>query len=189
MSSSKKNRRKIETGNPGRRRTRASNRAPQTSAQYHAKPERFKETWDRVVTVISKMRSGKTSLQQAAKEYGISPGTVKRWAGSALQKQKSGKWAAKRSDRLLRVLKIPTPEGPREIGVRGSRQATQVAKLWNAIHKFLETGDQKEFAKFRGKFIKGADGVQIPFITDPKELNRLGSAGILNFETLYARTT
>src|SRR5271154_3366700 len=33
--------------------------APRTEAQYLAKPEKFKETWDRVLSVISKMRTNK----------------------------------------------------------------------------------------------------------------------------------
>lgn len=161
---------------------------PRTTAQYDAKSEKFKDTWDRVVAVVSKLRSEKTSLQQAAKEQGISPRTVKRWAGSALQKQESGKWTARKSDTLLRVLTIPTAGGPREIGVRGSRQATQLANYWNVVRRYLETGDQKQLAKFRGKFIKDADGVQIVFITELKELKRLSSAGVLTFESIYART-
>ena len=83
-----------------RPRTRASHKPksspPRTATQYHAKPEKFKDMWDRVVNVVSKMRTEKTSLQRAARELGISPRTVKRWAGSALQKPGSGKWIAKR---------------------------------------------------------------------------------------------
>jgi hypothetical protein len=170
------------------KRATGMNVAPRTAAQYHAKPERFKGIWDRVVSVISKLRSEKTSLQKASHEQGISPRTVKRWAGSALQKRTSGKWAAKKSDRLLRVLMIPTSDGTREIGVRGSRQATLLAEYWNAIHKYLETGDASQLAKFQGKFIRDASGVQIPLPTDRAELNRLGSAGVLSFESLYARS-
>jgi hypothetical protein len=135
------------------------------------------------------MRSEKASLQKVSKEYGISPHTVKRWAGSVLQKQSSGKWVARKGDTLLRVLTIPTPEGTREIGVRGSRQATRLALFWNAVRRYVETGDSSKLKRFTGKYIRDATGAQIPFITDLKQLNRLGSAGVLSFESLYARAT
>jgi hypothetical protein len=132
------------------------------------------------------MRSEKASLQKASKEEGISPRTVKLWAGSALQKHGNGKWVAKKNDTLLRVLTIPGPDGKREIGVRGSRKATQLAEYWNAVHRYLETGDASKLAKFRGKYIRAANGEKITFITDRTTLNRLGSAG-LSFETFYSR--
>jgi hypothetical protein len=163
-------------------------KAPRTTAQYDAKPEKFKATWDRVVAVISKLRSEKTSLQKVSKELGVSPRTVKRWAGSSLQKQSSGKWSAKKSDTLLRVLRIPTPDGVREIAVRGSRQATTLAEYSNAVQLYLQTGDASRLEKFNGKFIKDANGNPTPLITNRILLNRLGSAGVLSFESLYARS-
>ena len=98
--------------------------APHTPAQYFAKPEKFKNTWDRVLSVISKMRSEKVSLRQASKDSGISPNTVVRWGGPALQKRKNGKYVAKTQDNLLRMVMIPTSEGIRELAVRGSYQAS-----------------------------------------------------------------
>jgi hypothetical protein len=168
---------------PPKRRT-----APRTAAQYNAKPEKFKDMWDRVVTVVSKMRSEKISLERASRELGISPKTVKRWAGSSLRKRTNGSWAVKRVDRLLRVLKVPARDGTRDIAVRGSGQATLLAEYWNAVHRYLETGDASRLKKFRGKFITNADGVKVPLLTAPAELNRLGSAGVLSFESLYARS-
>jgi hypothetical protein len=158
-------------------------------AQYDAQSEKFKRIWDRVVSVISKLRSEKTSLLKAAKEQGVSPRTVKRLARSALQKRTNGKWTAKKSDRLLRVLMIPTSDGTREVGVRGSRQATLLGKYWNAVHKYLETGAIAPLARFKLHSIKDANGLKIPLITDPDELQRLGLSGVISFESLYARST
>jgi hypothetical protein len=169
-------------------RAKAKQVAPRTEAQYFAKPEKFKETWDRVLSVISKMRSEKTSLTQASRDSGISPRTVTKWGKSALQKRKSGKYAVKKSDTLLRLVMIPTPEGPREIAVRGSKQVTLLAGYWNALHRYLQTGDAAQLKAFRDKQIKDANGVNVPLLTDLAELNRLGSAGVLSFESLYART-
>lgn len=88
----------------------------------------------------------------------------------------------------MRVLKIPTSGGTRDIAVRGSQQATLLAEYWNAVHWYLETGDSSRLTKFRGKSIKDANGAEIPLPTDRAELNRLGSAGVLSFESLYARS-
>jgi len=138
--------------------------------------------------VVSKLRSEKMSLKRASQEVGIRPETVKRWAGSALKKQPNGKIAPKSSDRLLRILKIPLENGVGEIAVRSSRQATLLADFWNALHRYLATGQSADLDKFRGKFVKAADGSEIPLPTDRAQLRTLGRAGVLSFESLYAHS-
>jgi hypothetical protein len=170
-------------------RAKAKSVAPRTEAQYLAKPERFKDTWDRVIGAISKMRSDKVSLAQASRDAGISPRTVTKWGRSALRKRKDGKYAAKPSDKLLRIVMIPTPEGMREIAVRESKQVSLLAEYWNALHHYLDTGDAAQLKTFQGKQIKDANGVDVALPTDLAVLNRLGSAGVLSFESLYARST
>jgi hypothetical protein len=163
--------------------------APRTEAQYSARPERFKDTWERVLSAISKMRSEKVSLTQASRDAGVSPRTVTKWGKSALRKKKSGKYAVKGSDNLLRLVLIPTSDGTREIAVRGSKQVSLLAEYWNALHRYLQTGDARKLKNFQGKHITDANGVDVPLPVDLTELNRLGSAGVLSFETLYARPT
>jgi hypothetical protein len=177
------------TAQPSRKpKIRLKRTLPRTEGQYHAAPEQLKQTWDRVLSVISKMRTDKVSLAQASRDVGIGPRTVKRWGSSALRKHKNGKYAAKTTDNLLRIVMIPTPEGPREIAVRGSKQVTLLAEYWNALHRYLQTGDAALLKTFRGKHIKDANGVDVPLPTDLPVLNRLGSAGVLSFESLYARS-
>jgi hypothetical protein len=174
---------------PKRAQQRTKQTALRTAAQYHARTEKFKEIWDRVVSVISKMRGEKTSLQKAAKEKNISPRTVKRWAGSALQKSASRKWSATPGDRLLREMRMITTDGERDILVRGSRQATQLSRYSRAVQTYVRTGDASELlAKFHGRFIKDANGLKLPFLTDLDELKRRASAGALSFESLYTRS-
>lgn len=88
---------------------------------------------------------------------------------------------------LLRILLIPTPNGLEEIAVRDSRQATQLAKYWNAVQRYLQKGDESALRKFTSKRITDAKGRAVPLLTDTHELDRLGNAGILSFESLYAR--
>ena len=173
---------------PVAKKAKAKQPPPRSESQYRAKPEKFKELWDRVIGVISKMRTEKVSLTQASRDSKISPRSVLRWGGPAIRKQKNGKYAAKPRDNLLRILRIPTQEGARDIALRGSPQASVLGEYWNAVHRYLETGDASQLEKFRGKHIKDADGASIPLITDTATLNLLGSAGVLSFESLYARS-
>ena len=155
--------------------------------QYLAKPPRFQNLWDRVVSVISQIRSQRTSLQQTSREMGISPRTVLRYGRSALKRGGNGRYQATKTDRLLRMLMIPTPGGPREIAVRSSRAASLLGDYWNAVQGYLETGDKSRLAKFQGKSVTDASGAKLPLLTDLNELDRLGSAGVLSFESLYRR--
>lgn len=170
-------------------RSKAKQTAPRTEAQYRAKPETFKDTWERVIEAISKMRNSKVSLTQAAREARVSPRTVTKYGKSALRKSKSGKYVVKKNDNLLRILSIPTADGPQSIAVRGSKQASLLGEYWNAVHRYLQTGNTSTLKEFHGQKITDASGLEIPLLVDPDALNRLGSAGVLSFESIYARTT
>jgi hypothetical protein len=133
------------------------------------------------------MRRESISATQAAKEYGIDRKKLIDLGGSALRKQKNGRYKAKRFDRLLRVLVIPSADGLEEVAVRDSRTASKIASYSAAVHRFLQTGDRSGLSQFRKLRINDATGKRIKLMTDPKELTRLGSAGVLSFESLYAR--
>ena len=162
---------------------------PRTADELFAKPKRSQEMWIRATQVVTRIRTKQESLQKASREEGIAPRTVIRLAGSALRKRSNGRYAAKASDRLLRVLVIPTKAGSDEIAIRDSRQATQLAEYWIAVHRYLQTGDASSIKKFRGKTITDANGRRVRLVTDLDELNRLGSAGAFSFESLYARAS
>ncbi|MFZ0334448.1 MAG: hypothetical protein WBE86_11355 [Candidatus Acidiferrales bacterium] len=133
------------------------------------------------------MRTERTSLREASREFGLDPRIVTRLGKSALRKRKNGQYVAKRSDKLLRILAIPTADGVREIAIRDSRQATILGKYWAAVQKYLQTGDASGLKKFHRKRITDASRRRVPLITDQAELDRLGSAGVLSFESLYAK--
>jgi hypothetical protein len=170
-----------------KRRDGKTARIPRTALQYHALPEKSKKALKRSLKVISKMRSQNTSLQKASMDFGTKPETVKRWLGSALEKR-NGRFAAKRTDTLLRpAMRILTPDGVREIIVRGSRNASLLSEHSAAVQNYLATGDYAGLAKLNAKSIKTVDGTEIPLLTDRALLKRLGSAGVLSFESLYTR--
>jgi len=162
-----------------------ANRKPKRRAR-QGKPRTPQHKFARIVTT---MRTEGLSLTRAATEEGVSPATVLRHAKTALRKTANGRYKARKSDRLLRVLVIPTPDGLAEIATRDSRSATIVGEYWNAVHQHLETGDETELARFAGVTITDAQGNAVPLLTDTDELERLGSAGILSFQSLYARAS
>jgi hypothetical protein len=133
------------------------------------------------------MRADGVSLSRASREFGLDPQVVRRLAGPALRKRANGRYTTKASDRLLRVIVIPTSDGLREIATRDSREATKAAEYWNAVHRYLATGDASALRQFDGKRIKDANGSKIRLLTDLKELDRQGNAGNLSFESIYPR--
>jgi len=137
---------------------------------------------------LPKLRTDGISVQEAERQFGLAPGTVAHIAGTALRKNKKRQFVARASDSLLRVLVLPTPEGLSEIALRDSRQASLVGEYWAAVQKYLETGESSPLHRFKGIHVTGEDGKEISLLTDLDELDRLGAAGVLSFESLYARS-
>jgi hypothetical protein len=161
---------------------------PRTGKQYFALPNDQQETWNRVVHVIAKMRSERKSLTQASHEFGLNPRVVHARAGSALRKTKSGRYVARPSDKLLRVLLIPSPQGLQEVAVRGSEIASKIAEYSDAVQRYIRTGDSSRLKKFSRLKLLDEKGKRIKLLTDLTELQKLGSAGVLSFESLYRST-
>jgi hypothetical protein len=125
---------------------------------------RSHEARERVFKALSAMRHGAT-LSRAAKESGVTPRTIKCYAGSALlQDRPGGRIRATKSDRLVRYMQIPGPNGPIDIDVRGSKLASEFAKYKAAVNRLL-AGDRNALRKWHGKKLKG-----ISLITDTKTL-------------------
>jgi len=159
-------------------------RRPTTARQYYAMSQTEQESWDSVAHVISRMRDG-VSLPKASKEFRIAPGTVVE-RGRAALRMKNGRYIATKSDRLLRVITILSVEGKKEIATRDSRQASVVGGHWAAVQRYLQTGDDSALSKFIKKKIVDARGKRHLLLTDLKEIERLGSFGVLRFESMYA---
>jgi hypothetical protein len=157
---------------------------PNTARQYFSLAPKNQETWDSIGHVISKMREGMT-LPKAAKEFNLPPKTVLTLNRSALRK-KHGRYVAKKADQLLRVVNVLSLEGRKEVATRDSRQASLVGRHWAAVQRYLQTGDDSALLKVDKKKIVDARRKRFALLTDPKELERLGSAGVLSFESLYA---
>ena len=111
-------------GNPTKRRFVQ----PKTLEEFLEMPKRRQEFWVDVGQIVTEVRGG-VPLAQASRKFGRDPQAVRRAAGSALRKRRNGRWAAKKVDRLLRVLSVLTPDGLKEVGLNDSHQTTLVSTI------------------------------------------------------------
>jgi hypothetical protein len=160
---------------------------PKTLQEYLAMPDGDQDLWDDVGHIVTDVRAGTASVTSAAAKYSRNRKRVLSLAKRAFRKSKSGRWTAKKSDRLLRVLQVLTPEGREQIGLTDSRRASLLGKYWVAVERYRDTGDDSGLRKLKGKHVVDATGKRWPLLTDLDLLNRLGSAGELSFETFYGR--
>jgi hypothetical protein len=104
-------------------------------------------------------------FSKAARYNGVTTRTVRRYVGSALvQDRPGGRIRATKSDRLVRYLQIPGPDGPREITARGSKVASEFARYKADVNRLLR-GDRHAMDKWKGRKIAGVE-----LVTDPKTL-------------------
>jgi len=149
-------------------------------------PESDRDFWNDVGQIATEVRSG-GSLSKIARKYHRNPRKVLRAAPAAFHKLKNGRYAAKTIDHILRVLVMPDRKGLREIGVRDSRQASLLGKYWTAVERYRDTGEASALREFRGKKITDDAGKRVRLLTNRGALDHLGSAGVLSFESLYAK--
>lgn len=78
----------------------------------------------RALEVLSRMRTEGLSMTKAARRAETSVKSIIKYVGSALKKNATGRYQAKPSDRLTRVINFYTDGGPVEITVKSSRAAS-----------------------------------------------------------------
>jgi hypothetical protein len=133
---------------------------------------------ERALKALAAMRHGDT-LSRAARDNGVTVRTIKRYVGSALiQDRPGGRIRATKSDRLVRYLQVPGPDGPRDVSVRGSKAASEIANYKAAVNRLLR-GDRNAMTAWHGKKVAG-----IQLITDPKLLVEQARKEILPY-SLY----
>ena len=160
---------------------------PRTAEEFFTMPEHDQDLLARVPQAVSEMRDG-SSLPQAAKKYGLSRRQIMRFGGKALRKRKNGRYAARSYDRLLRIVVIPTSDGLLEVETMDSREASRAGRSSAAVERYLQTGDDSALRSLHRQYVTDANGKKIPLLTDLRQLDRLGSAGELSFESFYARS-
>lgn len=146
--------------------------------------DREEQARERALAVLALKRRQNISLRKAAISYETTPNTVIRYVGSALVQEGPGKrYRATKYDRLVRTLNATVNDGPQPVTVRDSRTATRIAEHSNAVKQFIRGRDHLVLDPFVGKSFK-ASGKIYYFVTDTKELERLGDADALP-ENLY----
>ena len=130
---------------------------------------------------LALMRREGMSASSAAEAEGTTVRNMRKYVGPALRKR--GKdYAAKRSDRLPRVLIAIDNKGTRPIVVRSSKAASKMGRYFNAVDDALK-GKRGALREFRGKRIPYT---RLKFLTNLKTLRRLKDAGVLdNLKDIY----
>lgn len=154
-----------------------------TVEEFFTLPQWRQDRWNNVVHAVTKMRSHGVSLPMAAQEFGVSPETVLRLAGSALRRSRNGRYVAKPRDTLLRVVDVLTEEDVRAIALRDSRLSSLVGAHWSAAGHYLQTGDASRLRQFRRRVFMDTDGERFSFLTDLDELDRRGNRGGFSLRT------
>lgn len=143
-----------------------------------------REARGKVLKALSLMRNDSLSVGRAAREVGTTPNAIRRYAGTALEKDARGRYTAKHFDRLARSMTFYTDRGRITLDVRDSRCASRIGKYMNAVDHYLTTGDECPLRAFRGQSVR-VDKLTYPFITDIGVLDTLAGAGELRFDSLY----
>jgi hypothetical protein len=143
-----------------------------------------REPYRTSLEVLRQMRHGK-SLYAASREQHIAPDTVRRYVGSALDRQSDGRYRAKPNDRLYRKMRFLDEQGRVDVEVANWREASKLAQYWAAVDHYLRTGDTRPLRRFERMRLRLRDKSLRRFVTDPAILDRLALAGELSFEDLY----
>jgi hypothetical protein len=110
-----------------------------------------------------------------------------KYARSAVVHPRGQPYKALGYDQLTREMRFLTPKGVSALPIRSSASASRIGEYWNAVHRYLDKGQNDELRKFRRKAVT-VRGKRHPFVTDEALLDRLGNAGQVRFEDLYALT-
>ena len=136
--------------------------------------------------VLSLMRKGNT-INKASKQVGISPTTVKKYAGSALR-LKNRRLVAKKSDNLLRKIRIYENGKEDFIQTRGRKNSTIGAQYMGAVGRRIDRNDVDALKLFENKTIIDFKGKHHKFETDLKNLIKISEQREEpEFFTIYRR--
>ncbi len=143
-------------------------------------------SYPKVLEVLGRTRRGE-SLTAASKAIGVAPDTVLRYAGAAFERGSRGRWHPKPTDRLYRELRFLDDRGALPVEPANSQEAAKLARYWNAVDRYLKTGDDRQLRRFERMRLRTRHKTSLRFLTDRRQLARLGYAGELSFEDLYQR--
>lgn len=84
-------------------------------------------------------------------------------------------------------MKLPFANGTLGVAVTRRKDRSLMGRYWNAVHKYVATGDASALAPFADAHVLDARGHRVRLLTDVAILDRLAAAGVLSFEEIYGR--
>lgn len=81
-------------------------------------------------------------------------------------------------------IRVLTPEGVEFVSGLSATQTSLVAQHWNAIRRYLETGDDNDLADLEGLAVGGH-----PLETQPQAVETHAIRGEIDFESIYDEVT
>jgi hypothetical protein len=153
--------------------------------EYSALPHAEKLRREKALKALGLVRRG-LSLRSAAKQLETPPQSVVSIVGSALKKDR-GRYVPTKGDRRLRVMVIPTRQGPKEVAFYSFATAQKISRYDEAVKALSLRGDYGPIQRLKDTKIF-ANGEWIELLTDIDELERLDRSHALSFESIYAGT-
>jgi hypothetical protein len=115
--------------------------------------------------VLNRMREG-WSLTEAARAVGITPRTVQRYVGTALERDDDGRWQPKANDRLHRRMWFIDERGSYVVEPADAREASKLGAYANAVREYLYHDKDHELRQFRHQRLRTRQKTSLPFVTD-----------------------
>jgi hypothetical protein len=161
-------------------------RAPRhlhSMADFGRLPERARQSRTDALSVLSRARHERTTIEAAAAAAGISPDLVAYWAPEALEPARKGWTLPRPGDRLLRLrpLLLAGDDEVTFVAVRGSRAADRAHAVFDLQWRYANNqADESELARIEGIRI-GGEEVE----ANPERLYYLAAAGALDTDIPY----
>ena len=128
---------------------------------------------ERALEVLSHARRSGQSLSKLSREHRISAKAVLK-ATNSFEKVK-GRWKAKKTDKISRIMAINENGKELFIEVTDSRYATLIGKYHSAVKEYLNTGNTDVLAEFDGKMVKDSSGKWHILETDTSAIREINA--------------
>ena len=146
-------------------------KSPRWKRNLDSLPPRQIIAYENSLEVIRQMRRGKT-ITTATKNVGTTIPTVKKYAGSALQKKRN-RITVKKNDNLLRKMRMYEDGKEVWVQVKGNRRAKVIGKYHDSVYKRMEQGQEDALDSFKGITVTDMNGKKHILETDIVKLTEI----------------
>ena len=146
---------------------------PVSSRSWNTLSPREQLARERALEVLSHARRSGQSLSRLSREHKISAEAVLK-ATNSFEKVK-GRWKAKKTDKISRIMAINENGKELFIEVTDSRYATIIGKYHSAVKEYLNTGNTEVLAEFEGKKVKDSSGKWHTLETNPSAIREINA--------------